>query len=87
MAWCTHAYNNTLDLFIFVLCSDMLLRIRQRREHIDDYASPLLVHCAAGVGRTGTFIVIDHVIDAIEQHHKVDLNDIIGCIRQDRMVG
>eukprot|EP00041_Stephanoeca_diplocostata_P015258 m.290931 g.290931 ORF g.290931 m.290931 type:complete len:612 (+) comp19976_c0_seq35:509-2344(+) len=44
---------------------------------VDNYASPLLVHCSAGVGRTGTFIVIDHVIAAIADKDRVDLIDII----------
>lgn len=67
-------------------CSEMLLKVRQRREQLDNCGSPLLVHCAAGVGRTGTFIAIDHVISALEQRDRVDLNDIIGMLRQDRMV-
>ena len=46
---------------------------------------PLLVHCSAGVGRTGTFIVIDHVMDAIKQGNKVDLVELIHHIREDRM--
>eukprot|EP00041_Stephanoeca_diplocostata_P015252 m.290681 g.290681 ORF g.290681 m.290681 type:complete len:229 (+) comp19976_c0_seq16:2169-2855(+) len=57
--------------------TDMLLHVRDRRKAVDNYASPLLVHCSAGVGRTGTFIVIDHVIAAIADKDRVDLIDII----------
>jgi len=46
---------------------------------------PLLVHCSAGVGRTGTIIAIDHVMNAIWRADKVDLNKIIKSVREDRM--
>ena len=50
--------------------------------HSDDSSK---VHCSAGVGRTGTFIVIDHVMDAIKQGNRVDLVELINHIREDRM--
>lgn len=64
---------------------DMLLHVRERRTCVDAFASPLLVHCSAGVGRTGTFIVIDHVISAIARQQKVDIIDIVKRCREDRM--
>lgn len=65
---------------------DMLQEVRRTRAKMDSNAAPLLVHCSAGVGRTGTFIIIDQVITALEQgHNKIDIVDLIGTIREDRM--
>jgi len=65
---------------------DMLQEVRRTRAKMDAKAAPLLVHCSAGVGRTGTFIIIDQVITALEQgHNKIDIVDLIGTIREDRM--
>ena len=39
--------------------STMLKFVRHVRSHVCSDHGPMLVHCSAGVGRTGTFITID----------------------------
>eukprot|EP00035_Acanthoeca_spectabilis_P030944 m.11809 g.11809 ORF g.11809 m.11809 type:complete len:814 (+) comp4473_c0_seq2:296-2737(+) len=64
---------------------DLLQHVQHLRDAADGGTSSLLVHCSAGVGRTGTFIVIDHVMNAIKARNEVDIIRLIEEIREDRM--
>ena len=46
---------------------------------------PILVHCSAGVGRTGTFITIDLALDQARKERKVDIAGIVNRLREQRM--
>ena len=46
---------------------------------------PIIVHCSAGVGRTGTFIAIEIGMDQIKQEGKVDIARIVTRLRQQRI--
>ena len=45
---------------------------------------PWIVHCSAGIGRTGTFIAIDHGLNHLKRSGTCDVLKIIAIIRQYR---
>nr|XP_040018737.1 receptor-type tyrosine-protein phosphatase eta isoform X2 [Gasterosteus aculeatus aculeatus] len=77
-AWPDHGVPQTTEL---------LISFRHLvREHMDQYSrnSPTVVHCSAGVGRTGTFITIDRLIFQIERENLVDVYGIVHDLRMHR---
>ncbi|KAJ8976208.1 hypothetical protein NQ317_008089 [Molorchus minor] len=47
----------------------------------------ILVHCSAGIGRTGTFIVIDMILDQLKKHGldcEIDIQRTIQMVRSQR---
>ena len=55
---------------------NFIRRVRKVQPHSTEV--PLLVHCSAGVGRTGTFIAIDIEMQRIEAEGAVD---VYGCLK------
>ncbi|XP_033336425.1 tyrosine-protein phosphatase Lar isoform X4 [Megalopta genalis] len=47
-------------------------------------SGPLIVHCSAGVGRTGCFIVIDSMLERIKHEKMIDIYGHVTCLRAQR---
>ncbi|XP_030643528.1 protein tyrosine phosphatase receptor type Db [Chanos chanos] len=47
-------------------------------------AGPIVVHCSAGVGRTGCFIVIDAMVERVKQEKTVDIYGHVTLMRAQR---
>ncbi|KAM6960599.1 phosphatidylinositol phosphatase PTPRQ [Aplochiton taeniatus] len=45
----------------------------------------IAVHCSAGVGRTGVFIALDHLVQHVSDHDFVDVYGLVAELRSERM--
>ena len=72
LAWPDHGVpSNAMSLINFIE--------RVRLSHPPSHPHPLLVHCSAGVGRTGTFIVLDMELQRIKDMGVVN---VFGCVEK-----
>ncbi|KAK3090022.1 hypothetical protein FSP39_008596 [Pinctada imbricata] len=46
---------------------------------------PMVVHCSAGIGRTGTYIALNAMTKWIRNHSKVDVYSFVSSMRNNRM--
>ncbi|XP_022110482.1 tyrosine-protein phosphatase 10D-like [Acanthaster planci] len=76
MAWPDHGVPD---------CSTALLTfIRTVRAQIPKNGTPTVVHCSAGVGRTGTFISLDRLMRHMEEFNFVDILSVTCDLRMHR---
>lgn len=63
----------------------LLLKLRRRVNAFSNFFSgPIVVHCSAGVGRTGTYIGIDAMLEGLEAEGKVDVYGYVVKLRRQR---
>ena len=62
--------------------SSMLSFVRRvQKVHDKDKGVPLLVHCSAGVGRTGTFIALDTLLDRMRSETSISVLEVVRDMR------
>ncbi len=59
---------------------------RVQKGHNKDLGRALLVHCSAGVGRTGTFITLDAMLERIKGDKTVNVYEFVRNMRQRRVL-
>ncbi|XP_038571367.1 receptor-type tyrosine-protein phosphatase C isoform X3 [Micropterus salmoides] len=63
----------------------LLLKLRRRVNAFKNFFSgPIVVHCSAGVGRTGTYIGIDAMMEGLEAEGRVDIYGYVVKLRRHR---
>jgi protein-tyrosine phosphatase len=79
MRWPDHGCpEDPLDLINFVKY------IQSERRRLNSN-SPVIVHCSAGVGRTGTFITMDILLKMIEYNGVINIYEIVKNLRTERV--
>ena len=77
-AWPDHGLpQNAMSLISFIQ--------HVREEHPVSLDQPLLVHCSAGVDSTGTFILLDHVMQQMKREGALSIYSTLKDIRGQRM--
>ncbi|XP_071129167.1 receptor-type tyrosine-protein phosphatase kappa-like isoform X2 [Mytilus edulis] len=74
--WPDHGVPDSIKLVKFY---------RKVRCDKQDMSGPLVVHCSAGVGRTGTFIAVDALYEHGKKVGYVDIMEYVQMMRKDRM--
>ena len=59
--------------------------VRAFRERVTPEQRPVVVHCSAGVGRSGTFIALDRILQTILRSDVVDIFGIVYEMRKERV--
>ena len=62
----------------------LLLFMRRVKSMTPPDSGAIVVHCSAGVGRTGAFIVIDSMLERIKHERSVDVYGHVTCLRAQR---
>uniref|UniRef100_A0A7N8XXB3 protein-tyrosine-phosphatase n=1 Tax=Mastacembelus armatus TaxID=205130 RepID=A0A7N8XXB3_9TELE len=63
----------------------LLLKLRRRVNAFKNFFSgPIVIHCSAGVGRTGTYIGIDAMMECLEAEGRVDIYGYVVRLRRQR---
>ncbi|XP_061185084.1 receptor-type tyrosine-protein phosphatase T-like [Saccostrea echinata] len=75
-SWPDHRTPNPLSLLFFH---------RHFRHKIRPSNHPIIVHCSAGIGRTGTFIALDVLSRYGDEKGKVNVIEFVKSMRKDRM--
>ncbi len=79
LAWPDHGVpTNVISMVNFIR--------RVRKTHPYSRTDILLVHCSAGVGRTGTFITLDAMMERIKAEETINIYEFVKNLRKQRVL-
>ena len=62
---------------------NFIKRVRTAHQYSD--SQPLLVHCSAGVGRTGAFIILDSMLQRMQDEQNLNIYEFFKQLRAQRV--
>ena len=66
---------------------DFHLKVKMEKKMFEEKLNrngPIVIHCSAGVGRTGTFALLDSCLEQLEKHNKVNVCNMLAHLRYHR---
>ncbi len=79
MGWPDHGVPaNAMSMISFI----KMIRKRYPYSNYD----LMLVHCSAGVGRTGSFITLDYMLERIKTEPTINIHEFVSGLRRQRML-
>eukprot|EP00057_Strongylocentrotus_purpuratus_P017913 XP_011672387.1 PREDICTED: receptor-type tyrosine-protein phosphatase T isoform X2 [Strongylocentrotus purpuratus] len=78
-------YTSWPDMGVPKYTTPLMNFIRTVKQHHTNSVGAIVVHCSAGVGRTGTFITLDAMLDQAEAENAIDVYNFITGMRQNRI--
>ena len=64
--------------------SAMIKFVRKIRRSVDAEHGPMLIHCSAGVGRTGTYIAVDVLTQKMDAGEMINVQEFVCEMRAQR---
>ena len=63
---------------------DFVLHVKNKFYSSTPVDRPIIVHCSAGIGRSGCFIAALLALEQLEKTNEIDISRIVASIRRDR---
>jgi protein tyrosine phosphatase len=76
--------NNAGPIFDFLEKLEKVNETLGKKNGIEKKDSPILVHCSAGIGRSGTLVALDVAKTLMEKHKAIDVAHIVRTLRRSR---
>ncbi|XP_065845545.1 tyrosine-protein phosphatase non-receptor type 21-like [Oscarella lobularis] len=86
VGWPDHGVPRDPESFLaFIDEIDTLRRHANNTSEDPSLDPPTVVHCSAGVGRTGVTIMMEAILKAIQKNESIDVPDVLRGLRTQRM--
>ncbi len=83
LAWPDYGVPSSGQHVLQLLFSVRKAQSRQAQQ-LPPHGPPILVHCSAGVGRSGAFCTLDICIDELKDKNRVNLQGVVRRMRMER---
>ncbi len=83
--WPDRGVPSSAAQFICLLAFAHRYQVKQARRHqLDPLKSPIVIHCSAGIGRTGTLVAVDVCREHLKNTGVINVMEVVKRLREHR---